>query len=247
MKWNEFINKLIDAKKLKKNKGLSVSVIASLIYAGAFDDMIMEKNANVIEQYNGMFEEVKKALGSSASLPKKKKTDIIGLADVKKPADLALWRYQVNPFGVFDLMQQYKKQLLMLGYEERYGKRSMAKPSVEKNPPTLLMDNPSVIYTDYKNSKYFETFVNKTNKLDIIGIVAEVSLRKYQGDKEFLTLSIFTGSEIVSNLVVWPKWGEKKISEVYKSIQPRDVGIIGIIPTIRNNTPGGNVVRWTNL
>lgn len=248
MNWNDFIEKLKQAKTEKKNKGLSVSTIVTLIYSGAFDGMVENLEKNPINRYKIMFNDVTSALGSKASLPKKKKTEILGIIDIKNVVDLAIWRHQVNPFGGFSILDFYRDNLRLMGYMDRNVGRSMVKPSTEKTNPSFLIDQPSYVYDYGVDSAFFKAFKERKSNLDIIGVISDVKLRKWQNNtKEMLCITLFTGMETLGNLVIWPKSGENEISEVHKSLKTGDVGIITIIPNIRNNAPGGSVIKWTNL
>ena len=224
MLWNEFLNKLSDAKHAKLNKGLSVPAITTLIYSGAFDDSVQDLTpANRLDTYLKMYQEVREALDSDAKLPSRKKGDVLRIADITGDITLALWRSQSNPLTDFDLLNSdnvTKWLKFHHGFEKHH--HEVVKwhiPSSEKygKKPGHLIDKWSWVF---ENDYLYDAYSRRDSKIDLMvfGVVIDPEIKIYQGYKERLAFKIFTGREYTDEITMWPDSEDGKISDVTKQM-----------------------------
>ena len=117
MKWDDFLLHLKEAKKQKrKDIKLDVGTLTALLFSGAMDELFDEPLS--LEEYKERREEMAKALNSKAQLPKKKKTENIGLNEVSTDLKLNLWRIQANPLAGFSFVDYYSDYFKSLGYSD---------------------------------------------------------------------------------------------------------------------------------
>jgi hypothetical protein len=245
MKWNDFIASLKEAKKQKKNKGLSVSAISTLIFSGAMDSMIEDKPGLAV--YLRMFNEARSALGSKANLAKKKKTELMGLADVKTTIQLSLWRYQVNPLSSFDILEEYKDKLRMLGFLDTNNPGYPMKSNSEflSNSPVVLSPYWRNIFT---NPKAMSAFEDGSFDLAIFGTIVDARVVPYdEGRKTRLLFKIFTGVENTDDITVWPGRTGKITESQIAGMSLLNNGCAIIKPKPWNGKPGAVLKKWVNI
>lgn len=250
--WDNFIDKLKEGKKIGKTKGLSVPAITNLLFAGAFDDLIGGDDSNgyasKYQMYNRMFEDVKKALKSKASLPNKKKGEAIGLADVQSDLHLALWRQQVNPLSSFDLIGAYLPQLKLRGYERdsRPGTVAYKKKNSDDTVNFLLPDWGYIF--KYEGTPQWNAVTSKQGmgRIVYLGIVSEVNtLRWANGTKEMIKFKIYIGKETTDEIVCWPEHDTGKIREYTKeSLKPGLIALFRVKPTTYQGRRGANLIDF---
>jgi DNA polymerase III alpha subunit len=245
MTWSDFINNLKLAKKAKKNKGLSVSTIANLLFSGAMDSMITE--TPTLELYKKMYTEVQDALKSKAQLAKRKKTEMLGLAEVTDEFSLSLWRNQMNPLAVYDLISPCAENLKMFGFEstKHPAYPLMVKKSDKVRTPVVLTQFWKQVFDSPAAMASFET---GQYELAILGIVTDVNVVKFSdGKKERMVFKLFTGVESTDSITVWPEMNGK-VSEVLKaSIVPMQLGYCVVRPKPFNGNPSATLLRWNRV
>lgn len=258
LKWEEFIKKLSQAKKEKKNKGLSVSSITNLIYSGAFDSMvegIKPIKESPLLSYHQMYEEVKDALKSKASLPKATKTQIIGLSEVNTIAGLNFWRYESNPLHQFDMLKLAETSFKERGFEETNLKqfRYSRNPADKDQRMEWVTDKWSEIFNMPKTGPrgaFWMALTKGVQGLVIVGVIAKSEIKTYSnGQKERLVVSVYNGRETVRDLVVWPdRKGDGKISEYAKStLRAPNFCMLWVRPSLWNEKKNGTIEKWEQM
>lgn len=247
MKWNEFCTKLREAKKAKKNKGLSVPVIATLLFGGAMDSMLEPGEVAGVDTYKRMYEDVKAALGSKANLAKKKKTEMLGLIDVDGAVPLSLWRHQMNPLATFDIITTCKEDLKVYGFIDTNHPAYPMKRKASDNykSPALLTPYWGKVF---QNKMALDAFEAGEYELAILGIITEATIKPYaDGDKERLCFRLFTGTEYTDEITVWPTASGKIASQIRDSVKPMEIGFAVVRPKTWNGRPGATLLRWQKL
>jgi len=163
MQWDEFITKLRKAKAEKKIVGNVASVFMNLLYSGALDSMLPSNVKPTLSLYDSLLDQILNALKSKASKPKKTKTEMVGLKDVKNDVILGLWRYQNNPLAQFNLKSHCMSTLgnvhsPIMGYvptEPDEGRGFMKKEhEIDSKDWKVIEKNVFFISTDWQ--KFFE-------------------------------------------------------------------------------------------
>lgn len=247
MEWNEFCSNLKRAKKEKKTKGLSVPSIAALLFSGAFDSILPPDVPKTSENYKIWYDQMRTALSSKASLAKKKKTELIGLEDVYGPISMSLWRHQVNPLSMFDIISSCKEDLKMYGFvDTRNEAYPMKRPITETHrAPVLLTPYWSKVF---QNSQAIAAFEAGEYELGILGVVTDVSIKTYaEGTKERLVFRMFTGHEYTDEITVWPDKSGKITDFILGSIFQLELGFAIVRPKSWNGRPGASLLKWQKL
>ena len=213
MMWNEFLEKLKQAKKEKKDKKVSVPVLGNLIFSGAFDSMIEGKPC--LDIYKKMFEDIKLVKKSIAQLPPKTKDEYIGLKDVDNEIKLGFWRSQKCPiFNSIPIEDYFEKPLLSYGFVRMKRKDSnitFYKEATGDKPVVYATTSWNQLISNPKTTEYFQGC-----HILIYGMIESAEVRKFGAGKEMMVIKMFNGREITSDFVLWPKWGESKLSASYK-------------------------------
>lgn len=252
MKWNEFLQKIKDANKLKKDKKLSIPVLAILIFSGTFDSFIEEDIEPGVEIYRSMFEELKKAKKSKASLPPKKKGESIGLDEVKSMLQLSIWRAQRSPIvKKVDFEPFLEAALKNFGFSRVHKEGSIFKfargaDRTNNKPEVLGTANWSKLFADKNRLDLFKD----GRQLMIYGVVTDTKLLRYgpMKEKERLVFRIFTGQETTDELVLWPSRDTGFISEAIKhEIKDGSTGFCLVKPTTYRDKPTATIVRFVRL
>jgi hypothetical protein len=281
MKWDEFIKKLADAKKQKKTKGLSVPAITTLIFSGAFDDMMeplgsgrytkmtdnkimtrSDKEAHEIVEvcdrvsiYRIMYEDVKKALKSKASLPTKKKGDLVSLSDIKNDAQLQIWRHQVNPTISFSFVDSCLENMKTIGYErvDRGSIEAVKKHTNDKKEvtgETIVVGNWSKLPDD-NNHPVVRDLLHGRRNIGAVGVITNVkkqSYKNYKGEsQEMIKIELFNGYGYIKDLIVWPDRKTGKINEYLKENLKKDrLGILEMSVSInkKNGSRSFSIQNW---
>jgi hypothetical protein len=228
MQWDEFLAKTKIAKKMKQTKGLNVGCITKLIFAGVFDGMLPNVTDNPIALYTQMYEDIKKTLGSKAMLPKKSKTQVIGISDIKNPLQLAFWRYQVNPLKFTPILKYLDRDLKDNGFNPRpHDKQKYFQYTkfADKENPVFVSTNPDVSLD--MSPETTKRFTNRGTKgvpsskylMGLCGILSKVEYRKFGSeDKEMVSISLFTGERLVDNIIKWPSYHSHTIDESFRAL-----------------------------
>jgi hypothetical protein len=247
MSWDKFCADLKRAKKEKKSKGLSVPSIAALLYGGAFDSMLPEDKPRTAENYKIWYDQARTALSSKASLAKKRKTELIGLADVDGPVSLSLWRHQVNPLSAFDIISTCRDDLKMYGFvdtsHQAYPMKRLASDSYRA--PVLLTPYWAKVF---QNKQALEAFEAGEYELGILGVITDVQIKPYSdGAKERLVFRMFTGSEYTDEITVWPDRTGKITEHIRGSVQQLEMGFAIVRPKSWNGRPGATLLKWQKI
>lgn len=201
--WNELIERLVQAKENKVK--IMVPKVGTLIFAGALDEYIPPNMEKSIPTYRYMFDEIRKALKSTANLPKKTKTETIDLNDKElNPIKLLLWRQENNPLSEMDLVSMHRDKLKSKDFSEdhedchKYPHVAMAKTYNNVNYH---------ITTDYSTAVMDDQpyWKNSGIVLVILGLCATKSNRSYgDGSRSRLVFTLNTGRELTDPITVWP-------------------------------------------
>lgn len=247
MLWDDFIEQLKAAKKSKKNKGLSVPTIATLLYSGAMDSMMPSGFVGTPEAYKDCYNQVRSALGSKANLAKKKKTEMLGLNEVGGQVSLSLWRHQVNPLSVFDIINSCKNDLKPYGFLETNHPVFLMKrrASDQYKTPGLLTPHWSKIF---QNKVALDSFEAGEYEMVVLGVITSAAIRPYSdGSKERLCFRMYTGIEYTDEITVWPEKTGKLSEQIKEAIQPLEMGFAAVRPKTWNGRPGATLLRWQKL
>lgn len=242
MKWNEFIDKLGEARKQDKDRKLGVPTIAMLIFSGVFDSMIEDPS---LAKYHEMFNQVKKVKKSKANLPPKKKGEFIGLDEVRTMTQLTIWRNQKSPIiKKIDLEDELTEVLATRGYTRIHKEGTIFTFSRGADPK----NNKQGVFGTPKWSEVFkeERLAYFKDKLLLVyGIVSDVKILNYgeNKSKEMLNFKIFTGHEFTDELVIWGKRDTGKVSESYKAeITDGCLAAFCVKPSLYKGRPSGMVM-----
>jgi hypothetical protein len=252
--WDDFIDKLKEGKKAGKTKGVTMSCITNLLYAGAFDELLADRLSEKKDRfviYNELFEEAKTALGSKALKPKKKKTENVGLSDVNSDLHLALWRQQINPLSTYDLIDAYLPQLKLRGYSKDPSPGRIAYRKKHDNGMIdFLMPDWNYVFK-YINTPIWTMFTDRSGmgRLQYLGIVSEASTLNYQnGQKEMLKFKLYIGKEFTDEIVIWPDKETGRVKEYLKeSIKPGLIAIFTVKPTYYRNKFGAAYINFDSI
>jgi hypothetical protein len=211
MATNEWETLLENLKGAKANKvSFPVPKLGVMLFAGAFDDFIPPGMSRSINTYRFMFEEIKKALKSTAKLPKKTKTESVDLNDGDlTPLKLMLWRQDVNPVCASDVLNLYRAKIISdYGFLtahpdiDHFHFVEMAGPS-KKNDKVI---NHLVINTAEAMDQFL-LYKDGMKQLHIFGLVESRTFKKFGKDSPQRTrmiLTLNTGHGITPPITVWP-------------------------------------------
>lgn len=247
--WKEFINKLEKASSYGI-KGFQVPAVCKLIYSGALDTLIDNPpfNKDILGIYNSMFEQVRTTLRSKANIPKRGKTEYIGLSEVRDLSQLSLWRWQSSPIYRFSVADLYAEELRREGFEPfhdpknpivRYLHRDPKNPAKNK----LIVERWDDIFA-MENSRLFDLATNQERDLYMIGFVTDVTRRSYgeKKDKAMLKISVMTGQTNAEGLVLWQERETGDFDPKMKiDLTVGNVCLIKIIPSVRGGFRGGTI------
>lgn len=254
--WDEFVQKLKDAKKQKKNKGLSIPAITNLIFSGAFDDMVGPVAGSKYAHYLTMYEEAKKALGSKANLPPKKKDDLIALSEVKSDAQLQIWRHQINPTTSFTFVDECIKNLTHLGFE-RVNKGSI-EATRKKVTPAGQFVNELIIVGDWtkipedNNHPIIRDLLNGSRTIGAIGVISNITKSSYVHDnmkKEMIKIEMFNGYGYIKDIIIWPNKKGIVDPALKALIKSGTLGVMEMKMSInkKNNRRSLSVIEWNGF
>lgn len=274
MTWDEFVQKLRDAKKQKKNKGLSIPAITNLIFSGAFDDMIhdrefliyhsttdedgdtflsrVEKVTDRYRIYTIMYEEAKKALGSKASLPPKKKDDLMALADVKSDAQLQIWRHQINPTTSFSFVDECLPNLKLMGFE-RVQKGSIE--ALKKNFTDNKFTHETTVVGDWSklpesnDHPIIRDFFSGIRSLGAVGVITDVKKTTYVTDgknKEMIKVELFNGYGYIKDVILWPSRNGTLNHSLKSNLKKGSLGVLEVKLSInkKNGRRSFSIMNW---
>lgn len=253
MTWDEFVQKLTDAKKQKKTKGLSVPTLTLLIYSGAFDEMVGDFEGKRPEKYTKMYQDVKKALKSKAALPAKKKDDIYSISQITSESQLLVWRHQVNPTTQFSFVEHCEMSLKNNGYNIcMRGWLEATKQHVNSAGnhlfETLIAGDWSKIPED-NNHPIIRDLLSGRRHLGAIGVITSVSKVSYYNNdmqKEMMKINLFNGHGHIQDLIVWPEENGKVNSFMQIDAKKGTTGIIDVRVSInkKNGRRSYSVHSW---
>jgi len=261
MNWNDFTTKLKKAKDEKRIVGNVAGAFMNLIYSGAMDSLIPDGKPPALETYDGMFADLKKALGSKANKTKKKKTDMLGLADVTHNILLGTWRFQNNPISQFNLRRYATPLLETKGFKTlTQGERDIRgfmKMELDKDGDARIARKTYFVTDEWQ--KFFENqdlrdlFIGgkgyresngETEKFQLIvlGVVIDKKVTFTRGGKQRMNISLFTGKEKTGEITFWPERGETMLNKkTISDIQLLNVYAISINLSEFMGMPGANV------
>lgn len=258
MKWNEFIEKIKTAKANKLHKSLKMSCIANLIFSGAMDEMIggSPKMGEMFDTYMNMFEEIKKAIGSKAALPKKTKNMPLGLSDIQNDTQLGLWRYIVNPTSKFNFLEGNLEFFKSRGFKEpctaakeagihKYFPLTCEGDVLAVDRSTYMIKNWGAITDNpFPDRIVKDKFLRGDRYAAIAGVIYKKEMRKFGDNRMMMKLSIYNGEELVDNIVVWPK-RDGRLPEWALGICEMQFGILIAQPKMYKGQLNGTAMGWS--
>jgi len=247
--WNDFIEKIKVFRKAKGKSGLSAPTIVRLLYSGSFDDMLDEETMKIPaqERYLQLSQDVLKAMGSKAALPKASGEEQVGINKITSVPHLLLWRHSTNPFARYDITSFCKGFLLHAGFvraQKNASGISWFRPVSHENQ-TQVDICPSWSGLFDSNNAY-KTYTGD-RLLGVMGVIVKVEKKMYQGNKESLSVTIFNGSEYIEGVRVWPEKSGKIKQELVAGLEKHAVGLVIIRPKPWNDKAGGSIVGWTKV
>lgn len=244
--WEDLLEKLAHVKEEKLLPGLRVGPMVVAIYSGGLDSILqplIDSHGSHINAYNQAYKDVIKVTGSTAKLPKKNKNDFIGLDEVSNDAQLAAWRNQNSPIGVFPFLNTMKSELEILGFKYDENRHNYRKSDPVKNTLDIATDEWEKLYS-FIGSSYWDQIQSRNFRFHVVGVTTSVEVRKFSNNtKEMMKLSFFTGRESVSDVILWPDWGQDRIDAFLKMIiKPGEIFLFEAVPTFKNGRKGGRLV-----
>ena len=248
MNWNEFINKISEFKK-EGSTGLNAPALIRLVYSGAFDSMLSPDHFKIpaADRYPILVKDILSALKSKATMPKKSKTDLLGITDITSPGHLMLWRYMVNPFVKYDVADYMISFLKTHGFQRpsiQEGDITWFKPESSTNTRVDIRYNWRYFFT---KKNLFDMYKNVDRLIAVAGIIVKAEKRMYQGDKESLVVQIFNGHEYTDDLRMWPGSDGKLNKAVVAQLTKCSMGLAIIKPSKFRDKPSGTLVSWIKL
>ena len=258
MDWSEFTGKLVEAKKLGVNNGLSVPCIANLIYAGAFDEMIGGEpdSTKMVSTYTSMYEEMRDSLKSKAKLPGSNATMSIGLDEVKNEVQLGLWRYIANPMSKFNFIEYCQDSLAARGFCEltRQQKRVGLDEAfllhhtgnTDNYPiPSYLIEKWGVGFTKQFGLNIYNKIKNGERSVSMVGIITVSQKTTFaDGAKKRLKIEFYNGNEVVKDLVVWQDRISGKFPAFTYTMNKMSYGVITVKPGMWGSKRTGTIIGW---
>jgi len=253
MKWNEFIDKVASAKKLKIKLGFNAGGIIRLIYAGAFNGLITHDEEYVkMPAYlrcSRMTAEALKAMKSKAALPKSTKTEPIGVRDIKSDASLVLWRHIVNPLFTYNLVNLYSQHLQShFGFTPNQVGNTKAIPLVKHmssdtgKPSTDLYSSWAAAF-DQEHA--MEDYRNGRRNAAAVGVIVKAAARRYgQEGKRCMDVTFFDGFQEYQ-VTMWPNrnTGDYNLANA-ADLKACEFGLFVIKPSIYKGKKGGSLIKF---
>lgn len=249
MTWNEFINKIKEFRKQTGKSPLNAPPMIKLLYGGAFDEMLSPEARKIpaILRYEGLTKELLDAMGSKASIPKKTKTEIIGLDQVRGMGHLMLWRYSSNPFIQYDLTDYSITFLKSLGYERpkmQEGDITWTRPATDARGRTDILYSWHNIFSRPPVLRCYES---GQRNLAVMGIVVKAEKKIYQGHKESLAVVLFNGHEYTCEMRMWPGEDGKLNKGILAQMEVGSTGLAMVRPKVWNDKPSAAIISWMPL
>lgn len=240
------MQKLEAVKEEKLIPSLRVGPMIVAIYSGAMDSILQElidKHGSHIKAYQEAYDDLIKTTGSSAKLPKKKKNEFIGLDEVKTDAQLAAWRNQNSPIGVFRFIYSIRSELEMLGFKYEEYRKNFRRFDQKNNVMEIATDEWEKLYS-FIGSDYWDQIQRRQYRFHVIGVVTSAQVQKFHTTKEMFKVSFFTGKESVTDVVLWPEWGSEKVNPYLKmAIKQGEMFLFEVVPTFNKGKKGGKLVN----
>jgi hypothetical protein len=202
------------------------------------------------------FNEVKKAMGSKASLPKKTKVMPIGLTEIDNDMKLGLWRYIVNPTSTFDFIQynleylksrgfqEINKRLVYLGFNKYFALYNEEDNTIAKGKAYLCNRWEYVFDNPFPKPIVTDQFLNGTRVACFVGVIYKMEKVPLKDGRKRLLVSFYNGYELIEDLTIWPDKQGKFPKFVY-GMRPMEFGVISIKPKIWNTKRTGIVDGWS--
>lgn len=104
----------------------------------------------------------------------------------------------------------------------------------------LVKNWPAVFGDSYRNLR--REFLNGNIGASVVGIVTEFKKMPYAGgSKHRMSITLYTGYDVITNLVVWPDRDTNKLPNWTNELTIGEWGLFNIAPTIWNDTIGGTI------
>lgn len=252
MNWNEFLDKIKEAKKRKIKLGFNANVVTRLIFSGTFNHMIAElpeyTNMYPYKRYQRMVEEILAVMKSKAKLPKATKTEMIGIEDIDSDAKLILWRHLTNPLFRYPL-----SNILGEWAQKEHGFR--LDPSSNPRARIMTLNFPDDakktsldLYSQWDHvfdSIHSMDMYKKGERMAcVLGITLSATVRWTRTGKQCLDVVIFDGCHEYK-ITLWPPRGQTTFSPAKRSkIKPCKAGLFLIKPSTWRGEKGGSLINF---
>jgi len=247
MMWPDFIEKIKTFRKSTKSLGLNAPSLIRLLFSGAFDDMLPKELFEIPAQkrYTQLTVDLLSALGSKSKIPKKSKTDVIGLNEVESLGHLMLWRYSTNPFSRYEITSFCKTFLSAQGFAKpQYPSDDVLWVKAKGRTLVEIRKSWSGLFTSHFALSSYE---NGSKMLALVGIVVKTSRSYTHSGKPFLTITLFNGNEYVEGIKLWAKDDGTLNQAMVSQLKPGEMGLAYIKPKPWNDKPSGSLINWTPI
>lgn len=264
MNWSQLLEKIILFKQTCETGQLNISAggMTTLLYAGCFDSIIDLPKPIQWNTYKELTEQLKSALGSEAMLPKARKNEALGIADIDSDIKLNLWRYQANPIHKFSLAEHFKGFMQAEGFKKTSGyekKMIFFRPEPDTQSGSFrhrvkrldIWDSWKYIFDNNAAFKAYSTsedeFGNKkypASDIGFLGMLQDVKEQTLKNGKQSFTFKLFLGGETTDEIRVWSNDQGVVPYAIRQHLKNGNVGV-GIVRLQKyNDRPSGSLSEW---
>lgn len=252
MMWNEFVEKVKQAKKDGKKLGFNANMITKLIFSGTFNSML-DPNGEYMkmpahQRCGAMTAEILAAMGSKAQLPKASKTEAMGIDQIRNDAGLALWRHITNPLFQFNLSILFREHLRVnMGFQYTTTGNTKMIPmtlNLDGRPGCDLWARWEDIYTQYASYKLYQS---GNRMAACIGVVTKIDKFVMKNGKTSLRVFFFDGFREYE-IKLWPDYGKTMYNQAKAAyLKPCAVGLFVIKPDMYKGQLTGSLVHFYDI
>lgn len=264
MQWQEFLNKISEFKEHYDGKQLNLNAagMVTLLFAGCFDEMIELPKPIKWDTYVKLSDDLKKALSSAAMLPKVKKNEALGIADIDSDIKLNLWRYQANPIHKFSLAEHFRGFMQAEGFKKTSGyekKMIFFRPEPADQPGGFrhrikrldIWDSWKYIFDNNAAFKAYSMFEDQygnkkypDSDLGFLGMIQELQSRPLKNGKASYTFKLFLGGEVSDEIRVWSNEHGNVPHAIRQHLKNGNVGVAVCRVNKFNDRPSGSLNEW---
>lgn len=252
MTWIDFLDKIRALKKQGGKAGFNAGVVTRLIYAGAFNSMLVGNkdylDLPAHERCLRMTREAVKAMKSNAKLPKASKTEPIGIVDIRNDAGLVLWRHIVNPLFQFNLSSLYKEHL-----RKTMGFMPSTTGDTRMIPMNLnLPDKPGCdLYARWEDvyamPASMKSYQQGIRRCACMAIITKTDKMVMKNGRVALRVYFFDGFREYE-IKLWPPQGRDMYDQAKAAyLKPCAVGLLLIKPDVYNGSRTGSLSHFYEM